>query len=242
MSATSPQPTSRTVGCSSGPSSVTSRLWSPSFRAHRTPGQGVSHMAASTTRRPAVAPRSPLVRCSRRRKAERTRSRLARSEPTTAIRRWARRRRSAAGSSPPGGFSIAARTSARDSVTSPSPASPLRLGLLTRSHPAHEGEPDRLATPVRVRLAVEELFAVGGALGVRDRPVARFGAPTDGGTMLAVSIPALPRRHGRRYVVGNRHGRQNWTGPHVIGPRSPPSAEDSPSRRGQWHPTGALRP
>lgn len=42
--------------------------------------------------------------------------------------------------------------------------------MLAGSHRAHESQPGGLAPPVGVGLAVEELFAVAGALGVGDRP------------------------------------------------------------------------
>jgi hypothetical protein len=70
------------------------------------------------------------------------------------------------------------------------------IGTLARSHSPHERQPDRLATPVGVGLAVDVLITVAGSFAVGCRTITREWAPPHPWLVLWVSIPTADRwRH-----------------------------------------------
>lgn len=68
----------------------------------------------------------------------------------------------------------------------------------------YEWQPDGLAAPVGVDLAVEELVAVVGSFAVGDGAVACGRAPAHGWSVCSVGVPAVRRScHRRRFNVPN---------------------------------------
>jgi hypothetical protein len=70
------------------------------------------------------------------------------------------------------------------------------VGTLARSHSPQERQPDRLATPVGVGLAVDVLITVAGSFAVGQGTMTREWAPAHPGLVLGVFIPTAHRwRH-----------------------------------------------